>query len=180
MEVRPGDSVGEERDCGMISAKSIKPGKLNDKAMRQVIEGEAVRVADDIEKDFKRTTKTWKRKVKFVKIVALGKDRIEILVGSDDEIYRYVNEGTKAHVILPKRFLRLRFKGTFTSKTVPGVIDARSGGSSGSDVYSTGVIHPGTQARNFDDAITKLWKTRMKRRLEKAMREAVKVSGHRI
>ena len=164
----------------MILAKSIKPGKLNDAAMRAVIEAEAVRVADDIEKDFKRTTKTWSRKVKFAKIIALGKDKIEILVGSDDEIYRYVNEGTQAHVILPKRYTHLRFKDTFTAKTQPGVVDARPGGSSGSDVYSRGVIHPGTQARNFDDAIATLWRSRMKRRLEKAMREAVRVSGHQL
>lgn len=164
----------------MISAKSIKPGKLNDARMRAVFEAEAQRVTDDIEQDFKRTVKTWKRKVKFEKYVALSRDKIEILVGSDDAIYRFVNEGTQAHVILPKNYLRLRFKDTFTAKTQPGVIDARQGGASGNDVFSKGVIHPGTKARNFDDAIAKLWQKKMKRRLEAAMREAVRVSGHAL
>lgn len=164
----------------MILAKAIKPKKLRVDKMRLALLTELNAIGPDIKKDFERTTKTWKHKVKFVIVKAIPTNlgRVEILVGSDDEIYRYVNEGTRAHVILPKRALRLRFKGTYTAKTVPGVIDARAGGASGADVFSAGVIHPGTQPRNFDDAITKLWQKRFKRRMEKAMREAVKVSGH--
>lgn len=164
----------------MILAKAIKPKKLNDKAMHAVFVKEANSIADEIEKDFQKTTKSWNRKVRFVKIVAISKNKIEILVGTDDEIYRYVTEGTRPHVILPKNAPALRFQRTYKAKTTPGVIGSSSGGSSGPTVFSSGVIHPGTKARNFDDAIAKRWKKRFKRRMEAAMREAVKVSGHAI
>lgn len=166
----------------MISAKSIKPGKLKNDKMRLELLTAMNEIGDGIKKDFERTTKTWKHKVKFtiVKAIPTNLGRVEILVGSDDPIYRYVNEGTQAHVILPKNATRLRFPSTYTAKTVPGVIDARQGGPSGNDVFSKGVIHPGTKARNFDDAIAKNWQKRMKRRMEEAMRRAVQVSGHAL
>lgn len=166
----------------MILAKSIKPAKLRDDKMRLELLTAMNEIGEGVKKDFERTTKTWNHKVKFVIVKAIPTNlgRVEILVGTDDPIYRYVNEGTKEHIILPKKATRLRFKGTYTAKTQPGVIDARPGGSSGEDVFSMGVIHPGNKARNFDDAIAKHWQIRMKRRMEESMRRAVQVSGHAI
>jgi hypothetical protein len=89
-------------------------------------------------------------------------------------------EGTKEHIILPKNAKRLRFQNTYTAKTVPGVIGSRSGGPSGDTVFSNGVIHPGTEARNFTKIIEKTWQSKFKRIMEKAISNAAKRSGHAL
>jgi len=170
----------------MILWKTIKPSKLRTEAMSNAILKELRGITKDIKKDFARPVRTWKHKVKFVEEFQIytaspsGLGRVEIFIGSDDAIWRYVEEGTRPHVILPKNSPYLAFKGTYTAKTIPGVIDSRKGGGSGKTEFSQGVIHPGTQARHFSEAIAKLWRKRFTSRMEKAMRNAVKASGHAL
>lgn len=162
-----------------ILAKPINPKKFNDKAFLQEFETEARRTAKDMKKDFQQTVKTWKRKPTFEMVVAVGPKSIDILVGTDDEIYGYVDKGTAPHLILPKKpGGKLRFQSNYKAKTIPNVIGSRSGGSSGNVVFSDGVIHPGTEARNFDKIIAKKWEPIYKRRIEQALSRANKKSGH--
>lgn len=164
----------------MFLFKPIRPKKLNERAMLQALLDEAESIADDIELDFGLTVATWNREVKFEKIVDAGKDGISILVGTDDEIYGYVSGGTKAHVILPVRAKALAFLDGYKAKTVVGSAVSRRGGAFGNTVFSQGVVHPGTEARNFDEIIKKDWSKKFKRRMEKAMRQAAKVSDNPI
>jgi len=164
----------------MIIFKAIKPKKLNIKEIEKALLAEAESIANDIELDFALTVGTWKRDVEFEKLVASTRLGIEILVDTDDEIYRYVNEGTKPHVILPKRAKALAFKSGYKAKTIVGKKVARTGGSFGSTVFSKGVIHPGTEARDFDEIIAKEWNKKFKRRMEKAMKKARNASDNPI
>jgi len=105
-------------------------------------------------------------------------------VFTDNEIYGYVNDGTRPHPIFPKKAKALAFqwggKGSYTPKTTPRVIGSRAGGPSGPTVYRPYVQHPGTKGRHFDEEIEKLMQPRFKRAMEKAMSDARKKSGHAI
>lgn len=164
-----------------VEIKSIKPQRFDDKAFAAVIAAAAQEAAADMQKDFEKTTETWEHEVKFETIISMDPD-VEVLVGTDDEIYGYINEGTKPHAIFPKRARALRFqwggKGSYRAKTKPKVIGSQPGGATGPVVHRPYVQHPGTKPRKFDETIEKKWRSPFKRRMEKAMADAGKASGH--
>ena len=164
--------------------KEIKPEKLNDAAMWYELQAAILKVADEMEDDFKKTTETWEHPVKFEKITDVS-ENMSILVGTDDEIYGYVDKGTRPHKIYPKRqggklYFKWGGSGSYRAKTTPNVIGSQGGGSSGDMVAFPYVNHPGTKARNFDKIIQKKWQVRFKRRMEDAMKRAAEKSGHKI
>lgn len=161
-----------------VAFKAIKPNKLKVPGMVEALEAEAKSAADDLELEFMLSTATWKHNVKFEKIIQVGPDSVQILVDTDDEIYRYVNEGTRAHEIWAKKAPVLAFPSIFTPKSQPGRQASGSGGSGGETVFTPYVHHPGTKARRFDKTIMKTFTPKYKRRMEKAMTEAAKASGH--
>ena len=174
----------------MIVAKAIKPGRFRSEAFTQAITAAANEAAKEIQKDFEATTKTWSHKPQFVKEVDTKTSPVQVLVGTDDEIYRYVDEGTKPHPIFAgiytgksnKKALRFQWggKGSYRAKTSPGVIGSKAGGPSGPFVAFPFVQHPGTKARNFDITIQKKWTPRFKRLMEQALSAGAKNSGHAI
>jgi hypothetical protein len=107
--------------------------------------------------DFKTTTSSWRHKPSFQTSSPSPYERI---VGTSDEIYGYVNNGTRAHTIRP-RGRRLRFASGYRAKTRPGVIGSTGGGPFGSPVFARVVHHPGTAARHFDEAIAKKWQAQL-------------------
>ena len=172
----------------MIVAKAIKPQRFKEEVFAKAITDAANLAARDIQKDFESTIKTWKHKVKFVKEVDIKASPVQILVGTDDEIYRYVDEGTKPHPIFAgiytgksnKKALAFPWggKGSYKAKTMPGVIGSQQGGASGPMRAFPFVQHPGTKARNFDEAVRKMWEPKFKKLMEAAMRIAARGSGH--
>lgn len=162
-----------------ILTKPIKPKKFKDDVFRKELLFAAGQTARDIKKDFEKTVKTWDNKPKFEIIVAVGPKSIDIFIGTDDEVYGYVDKGTKEHIIQPKKpGGTLAFQSQYKPKTIPNMIGSRSGGSSGETRFAKWVIHPGTKARNFSKIIKKKWARIYKRRIEKALRIANKNSGH--
>jgi hypothetical protein len=163
-----------------IVFKAIKASRLKEKAMvRELLNGMAMS-EKDILADFQSTVATWKKKPKFEVVSDLNPSGPEILVGTDDEIYGYVDRGTKPHIIRPVKAKSLVFRGNYTAKTTPRIIGSKAGGSSGPLVFSQEVRHPGTKAREFSETIQKKQQPRFKRRMEKAMSRARTESGHAI
>jgi len=166
-----------------IQVKVIKPQRFKDPAFKRAIQQAAKKAGKEMGKDFEKTTKTWKKKPKFEQIIDVAPN-VEVLVGTDNEIYRYVNDGTRPHAIFPKRAKALSFrwggKGSYRAKTRPRFIGSMPGGPTGPRVAFPYVQHPGTKAREFDKTIEKKWRSAFKTRMEKAMRDAAKASGHGI
>jgi len=163
----------------LVLAKPIHPAKFNEKAFSDAFYEVAKKTGQDIKKDFEKTTETWDHKPKFEMIIAVGPNSVDILVGTNDEIYGYVDDGTNEHLILPKKPGGvLAFKSKYRSKTIPNVIGSRWGGGSGDTIFAKWVIHPGSKARNFTKAISKKWTPIYKKRMEKAMADANKRAGH--
>lgn len=108
--------------------------------------------ADGAQDDFERTTATWENRPTF----EIVETPTGIVVGTDDQIYQYVDEGTRPHIIAPKAGKALRFMGGHRAKTAPRVIGSGSGGASGPVIIRRiAVQHPGTKARDFTEVISK-------------------------
>lgn len=163
-----------------VAFKAIRPSKLNVPGMYDALEKEAKAAANDLELEFMLSTATWNHQVKFEKLAQVGPNSVQILVDTDDEIYKYVNEGTKAHDILPKTASVLAFPSVFRPKSQPNKQTSGPGFSGGPTRFSMGVHHPGTKARHFDKVIMKRFEPKYRRRMELAMTNAAKASGHEM
>lgn len=127
----------------------VEPAKLA-RALQNTLDAQA----RNIQIDFQVTVRTWQHAVDFL-ISAPNPYTREIATA--DGIYAMVNDGTRPHPIRPRRGKVLAFKGGFRAKTLPRTIGSGAGGSSGPEVFSRGVNHPGTAARDFDTTIAQKW-----------------------
>lgn len=117
--------------------------------MEREIKDGLTKLGKNVLKTFEGTTNNWNTKVKFDLKVTVNSSEAMIEITTDNEIYGYVNEGTKPHVIRPKRARRLAFRTGYRPKTTPKSITSGPGGDSGPWVTAGVVHHPGTKARQF-------------------------------
>lgn len=109
--------------------------------------------------DFKVTTQTWQHQPDFAIDQPSEDQRV---VGTDDEIYGYVNFGTKPHIIVPRNGKVLTWLGAnYRPKSRPRQIRSNKGGNDNTIVYTKLVQHPGTEARKFDEAIAEKWQKQL-------------------
>jgi len=133
--------------------------------------------ADRVEDDYHQITKTWYQKPKITKTKEITPSTARIVIGSDDEILEYVTKGTHPHPIWPIRAERLQFRSGYRAKTTPGIVGSTSGGPTGGEVYSVGVMHPGTEPRDFEDAIVEKESPWFRGRMDQAFRDAARRIG---
>ena len=106
-----------------------------------------------VSRDFQETVKTWNNKPGFDRDVSSNANAIVGEVKTDNEIYRYVSNGTKRHFVAPRRARALRFRTGYTAKSSPSRISSRNGGASGNFAFSKGHFVSGIKARKFDKQI---------------------------
>ena len=172
----------------VVIIKTIKPQRFNEAALRNRIRYRMYKVRDGILKDFKATTENWEHEVKWKSVTHFTKrlPSPSVEVWTDDEIYRYVNDGTKPHDIWAGWYTGksehkvLAFPSQSSPKTTPGSLKSGPGSSGGAIIFTPYVQHPGGKARNFTGQIEKKWTPRFKRAMERAMSDARKASGHAI
>jgi len=146
----------------IIPKKLIADPQKMARALTNALNG----VAKDIQVDFKVTTQTWKHRADFAISNPATYTR---RVATDDTIYGYVSGGTRPHRIAPKGGGMLRFNTPFKAKTVPNKIMSGPGSVGGATVFSRGVNHPGTTARNFDVAIKEKWDKQFAQIMQRAI-----------
>lgn len=143
----------------MIDVRAITTrGKLYDAAAtRRELSRALSAAAEGARVDFRVTVQTWNKQPKF----QIEGSQYSRRVFTTDEVYGYVDRGTKAHVIAPKAGKALVFRGGYKAKTRPKVIGSSGGGASG-DVVFVGrpVMHPGTEPRKFTETIHAKWQKR--------------------
>jgi len=156
-----------------IVVKPIMPKRSLASLGQKVVNQQAARLQQDgenIRRDFEKTTATWNHKPRFEVNLLRTASQMTVYVYTDDEIYQYVDKGTRPHVIRPRRAKALRFQwggpGSYKAKTSVGVISSRAGGSSGPEVLFKHVTHPGTAARNFTEVIQKKWAPKLTKALQ--------------
>ncbi len=114
-------------------------------AIASAMEAEGQKIVDLLD----GAVKTWNHKPDFgFEITAPGGDLV-MVVGTDDEIFGYVEQGTQPHPIYPVRAKMLRFQTGYRAKSVPNIVGSFSGGPSGAIVFRKRVMHPGSKPRNF-------------------------------
>jgi hypothetical protein len=164
-----------------IKFSPIIPRPINVAGIQQALVRAMRDVGEEIREDFEDTTKTWNHKPvwepRFV-IPKVGIDSITVETSTEDKRYLWTAKGTKKHFIpqIPGKILM--FPSEFIPKTFPGIINSGAGFSGGDPVFSSGHMHPGTEARNFDLTIAKNQKIIFKITLDRAMGLAAKASGH--
>lgn len=173
-----------------VVIKVIKPKRFDDKAMTERLRYHAKKVAGEMRKDYEETTKTWQHKPEFKETVSAGKGLGGIVaeVSTTDEIYGYVDQGTGQaaghggkYPITPKKpGGRLAFPSIFSPKTTPKVLGSSSGSHGPVDTFRQIVMHPGIKPREFSKTIEIKWTPRFKQRMQAAMNDAAKASGHKI
>lgn len=126
--------------------------------------------AEAVKAEFDLTTATWEHRVTFT----IAEQGDALVVGTDDEIYGYVDKGTKPHVIVPRRGRALRFAAGGRPKTTPGRITSGAGAKGGVVVIRPRVDHPGTKARDFQGQIYKRWRRGVQPYIRRAIEEALR------
>lgn len=145
-------------------------GKVIDSAkLRKLIGKTLDDVAKRAKKEYQKTTETWDGHPDFVTTKDGDFTRI---VGTESEVYGYVDHGTRPHPIRARAAPNLAFQVGFTPKTSPNVVGSAGGGSYGNFVYAKEVQHPGTEPRNFSKNIASLMQNRMVKEFSDMFQEA--------
>lgn len=150
-----------------MGMKVIIPRKLlNTPGLVRAIENALTGAAKNVKVDFDTTTQTWRTRPEFT----IDREPGKRTVSTDDEIYGYVNDGTRPHIIAPKNGKVLAFGVPSSPKTAVRVIGS-SKGSRGSTIVRTPkpVQHPGSDAREFDVTIKDKWDDKLAGILQRAI-----------
>jgi hypothetical protein len=152
----------------------IIPAPIDIPAVLSAIETELNNTVKAARDDFKKTTRTWLTRVDFILIMAQkrGQD-LEAATGTNNKIFGYVTRGTRPHIIRPRRARVLRFMSGYRAKTIRRRIGSNAGGSSGSPVFSSEVHHPGSQGREFEEAIAEKYQVVLQKRLQDTLNKAL-------
>ena len=160
-----------------IQVKAIYPPKMRPDLYKQAMIAELGRQSDQVLRLYLATTRTWKHKPKFRVDFKYGNEPVRegggaaFAVMTDDEIFHYVDQGTKGPYPIPRVARpgkRLAFRTKYRAKTRRRVLGSGAGGSSGDLVRPTQVMHPGIKARQFTQEIQK----RRRAPFFRAMKEA--------
>lgn len=136
-----------------ITPKGLTTSKEFKKAVTQPVD----KTAKLVKRDYESTVRTWssKNKPTFDVIVAELDGEYTITAGTDSLLYKWADEGTKPHIIRPRKAKFLRFRVGGMAKTTPGVIGSQAGSLGNGWRSADFVLHPGTRKREFSKNIQK-------------------------
>ena len=126
---------------------------------------------------FRRVVGNWNHKPVFQARKFITTDYLKVNVfptGPNAQIYKWVTDGTRAHIIRARNAPMLAFQLGYKPKTRPVGQYGGMGVATGSKVFAKEVRHPGTKAREFERAIKEDEKDWVNRTLENAWRRAIR------
>ena len=126
---------------------------------------------------FRRVVGNWKHKPVFQarKFITMEYLKVNVFpTGPNKQIYKWVTDGTKAHVIKARNAPALAFQLGYKPKTRPVGQYGGMGVATGKRVYAQEVHHPGTKPREFERAIKEDEKAWVNKTLENAWRRAIR------
>jgi hypothetical protein len=156
--------------------KAVVPAGLTDAAtLQKIVTNQMRMVAKSVAVDFIATTYTWKRRPDFV----INEIDVEtITIGTDNDIWKMIDVGTRPHVIRVKYAKALRFQwggfGSYKAKTIPRQFRSNKGKISGPINYRKSVKHPGFVARDFTDAAAVKYQRLLPGIIQRAINSAVR------
>lgn len=153
------------------NAKAVaKALNISTRELRLVADSALKQTGQDIRKDFNSITNSWDHPVDvFVETDTRG-GSFELLAGTDDKIFNWLEHGTRPHYIFPRRAKALRFLSGFRAKTAPGRMRSGQGGSFGNVLFRAWVKHPGIKPRNWMPKIAERAEKQMKHYFDRELR----------
>ena len=178
----------------MVSRRTGNPVRRilvsRDQILREELRVEVEAAADELVRLHKATISDWSFDVRFIRQVSVTRTLIGAIVRPDartrgGKIYTYVDKGTGLHgpkgqaYKIPKFVSStsklLKFRTNYQPKTLPGARHhAGPGVASGGWVTAEQVTHPGIEAREFSATYIKRLSPDWRRRVENAIRRAVR------
>ena len=156
---------------------------ITEREFKRIVVAELKSFGKGVKRELDGVVSDWssKNRPKFTVKIQTRPDEIIVAVAprkrsKASQIFKYVDEGTKPHVIKPKPNNKkglLFFRTGYSPRTLPVArAHVGSGTSSGPLVAARSVNHPGTKARLFTKTITNESRPDFRRRMENAMRRA--------
>lgn len=147
--------------------RNIRSGKrkalitdLNNIARKMLSDALDSQVKPLLIQSHEKVVESWKNQPDFQTRKYIKADSIGMTVfptGEAKEIYTYVDQGTKPHLIVPVHAKLLKFRTGYQPKTLPNparvVIQPAGGKATGPQVFAKLVHHPGSEPREFSKAI---------------------------
>ena len=153
-----------------ISLKYIKARPFDELPFRIDLIREGSKIVKEQEKDFIKTVRKWKMRPTWIRKVDHSDAAITVEVYTENEIYGYVDKGTKKHIIVPRNKTVLKFRG--------GSYSGRGRPKKSDYVYTKLVHHPGFKGYKHSETIAKKWQPLIRTRFDAAIKQAAKSSGH--
>ena len=92
------------------NAKQIaKDLDIGARELRLVMQDAVREAGRQIRRDYERVTATWDHKPEIIEDTNTRGGRAEVMVGTDDPIFHFVDQGTRPHPIFPRNAKALRF-----------------------------------------------------------------------
>lgn len=168
-----------------VVLRAIKPKAFNEQAMKAAIKEQLEAYSPFVINSFEDTTFGWrgaKPTFKARHVIAGNEFKIEVRISGDKKgvnKWTWLDEGTRPHVIVPRRAKWLRFRLGYSAGSRPGrLMSYPSKLADGHTLYRKRVVHPGTQARRWLELISKEHERPFARWMEAALGRAARLSGH--
>jgi len=123
--------------------------------------------------DFKKTTNAWKTPVDFSNKQMAQGGSLEQIVGTSNVIYGYIDQGTRAHWVFPRKGGMLAFRSKWRNATRPRVISSSTRWTGGAMAFSRGHRVGGIPARYFAATIADRRERNFHNLCQNAVRDAI-------
>jgi len=153
-----------------FQAVPITPKQYNVKKIRDRITGALLSEGKKQVEMLEQTVQHWKgNKPKFEATFDIDRKGAYLLVGPSGDteaarIWGYLNDGTKPHIITPKRAPALAFRVPYRAGSQPNMLKTRPSQRGSRWVRTQIVRHPGNEPRNWTEVV-------YKRRRDKLIRD---------
>lgn len=154
----------------LFHMKPIIPPRGSKIDVNKELEKEAKKFARDVERAFNAEMK-WKKPLKFTKDVVDDRHGVTVSVYTDNKVFKYLDEGTKAHFIKPKNKKALHWPGKRGSGKGAGRGRPRT---PKEGFFSKGHQVSGIKARNYIDIVYKTWANKYVQRMYAVFDRATK------
>lgn len=147
------------------------PGKYNGKALLNDFRRIVKNNQEQVRRDLKKTVSTWTKKPKFFVRSVRDPNNLEIIAGTENELYQMLDRGTEPHEIKASTNKFLRFNpNAYTPKSTPKFIGSNTGGFAGTgETFAKKVMHPGTEPRLWVFTISEKVKSKLETDLEQKL-----------
>lgn len=139
-----------------VKAIATQPNLLSPQEFLTALNAGLDEAALEVKAEFEKTTETWVHKPEFT---ITTEQPLQRTIQTTDQIYTWLDQGTRPHIIEPATKLALRFTIPFAPKTQKNVIGSYGGNRGDTVVFSKSVRNPGISPREFAETISRAFDT---------------------